>query len=154
MSLAIPVDFVGMNLTPAEHERFMSKTAKQGDCWLWQAPLDKDGYGVFYLRRRPRRAHRVGWYMLRGEIPAGMVINHVCGNRHCVNPQHLEMVTVRENALKDSRSLGALNARKMHCPEGHNYDRVYSGQRYCSTCEATKARRLRAKWRAEDTLAV
>lgn len=143
-----------MNLTPAEHDRFMSKVEENNGCWLWRDPLDKDGYGSFYLRRKRRRAHRVGWYMLRGEIPEGMVINHICGHRHCVNPQHLTLFTVRENALKDSRSIGAVNARKTHCRQGHIFDRVYGGQRYCSTCDAAKARRLRAKWRAEDTLAV
>lgn len=143
-----------MNLTTAEHERFMGRTKKHLGCWLWQGPLDKDGYGSFYLRRKARRAHRVGWYMLHGEIPDGMVINHVCGHRNCVNPQHLTLMTVRENALKDSYSIGAVNARKTHCPQGHTYDKVYSGGRYCSTCEAAKSRRLQAKWRAEDTLKV
>lgn len=132
----------------------MSKVEKRNDCWLWQGQLDKDGYGTFYLRRVGRRAHRVGWYMLNGEIPEGMVVNHVCGHRNCVNPQHLDLLTPRENALKDSRSLGAINARKVHCPEGHEYDREYSGQRYCSICEAAKRRRLRIKWSAEDTLRV
>lgn len=143
-----------MNLTESEHSRFMSKVLVENDCWLWQGPLDKDGYGTFYLRRRSRRAHRVGWYMHHGEIPQGMVVNHKCRRRHCVNPQHLEVVTVRENALKDSRSIGAINARKTHCPKGHPYDRTYGRQRYCSICDAEKARRLRRTWRAQDTLRV
>lgn len=143
-----------MALTPNEHARFMSKIVKANDCWLWQGPLDKDGYGTFYLRRRGRRAHRVGWYLMHGEIPEGLVVNHVCRNRHCVNPQHLELITARENSLKDSKSVGAINARKTHCPQGHPYDRTYGNQRYCSICEAAKSRRLRTKWRNEDTLRV
>lgn len=143
-----------MNLTTPEHERFMSKITKRNGCWLWEGPLDRDGYGMFYLRRRNRRAHRVGWFLLRGEIPRGMVVNHKCGHRHCVNPQHLEIVTTRQNSLKDSRAVGAVNARKTHCAKGHPYDRQYGGQRYCSTCDREKQRRLRAKWRAEDTLNV
>lgn len=143
-----------MNLTPAEHERFIDKTVEHNGCWLWQGPLDKDGYGTFYLRRKNRKAHRVGWFLLHGPIPEGLVVNHKCNHRHCVNPQHLNLLTVRENALEDSRGLGAVNARKTHCPRGHAYDRKWGNQRSCSTCETDKKRRLRAKWRTEDTLAV
>jgi hypothetical protein len=138
---------------PDEVDRFASKYLVVGDCWLWQSPLDKDGYGSFYFRRRSRRAHRVAWFLHRGPIPSGLVVNHVCKNRHCVNPQHLELLTARENALQDSLSPASLNVRKTHCKQGHEFDRVYGGQRYCSVCDAEKARRLRARWRAEDDIA-
>lgn len=139
-------------MTDAEYERFMSKTHRDGDCLLWDGPLDKDGYGHFYLRRRNRGSHRVAWWNVRGDIPDGMVVNHKCRNRHCVNPQHLEVITARENSLRDSTSPAALNARKVMCPRGHAYDRKYGRQRYCSICEREKSRRLRAKWIAADTV--
>lgn len=142
-------------LTPQEAARFHSRyEVSSMGCWLWQGPLDKDGYGMFYLRRKNRRAHRVGWYSRFGEVPVGKIVDHSCGIRHCVNPSHLRLQTVRQNALENSRGLGAINARKTHCPAGHEYDRVYGGQRYCSTCERAKARRLRRRWRIEDTLRV
>lgn len=149
------------NLSESEKQRFNSRIRKESTgCHVWTGPLDKDGYGTFYLRRKNRRAHRVAWYDMHSEIADGMVVNHVCRNRACVNAQHLQVVTVAENNLNDSTTVSAINARKTHCQNGHPYDRVYrtkkgSGvQRYCSICAAEKKRKLRAKWVAEDTLKV
>lgn len=80
----------------------------------------------------------------------GMVVDHHCGIRACVNPSHLRLQTPRQNSLENSRSAAAVNARKTHCAHGHPLDRKYGKQRYCSICQAAKTRRLRAKWRAED----
>lgn len=150
-----------MYLTEAEARRFQSKyVAAENGCWLWQGPLDKDGYGTFYLRRRTRRAHRVGWFSTHGPVPNGQVIDHFCQNRHCVNPAHLRAITAEANSLENSRSIPALNRAKTHCPKDHPYDRAYITKRtgrpvrYCSVCEREKRKRLRAKWRAEDTLNV
>lgn len=70
-----------------------------------------------------------------------------------------QVATIRENTLRDSAAVSAINARKTHCKNGHPFDRVYGSgkgrtQRYCSVCEAAKSRRLHAKWRAEDKLNV
>lgn len=136
-----------------EVERFESKYDKQpSGCHVWNGPLDRDGYGTFFFRKLNRRAHRVAWFLIHGPIPNGMIVNHKCRNRACVNHQHLELITRGDNALLDSGSVAALNARKTHCPKGHPYDRKYGKQRYCSICEREKQTRLRLKWRAEDPL--
>jgi len=142
------------NLSPDELHRFNSKWIKVHDCHLWQAPLDRDGYGTFFFRKFNRRVHRVAWFMLHGAIPKGMVVNHTCRKRNCVNPQHLQIMSPVENSMRDSTSVGYINSQKTHCPYGHILDRKYGKQRYCSVCSREKSKRLRRKWKAEDTLNV
>jgi hypothetical protein len=140
------------NFTSEEMVRFNAKWKKKGDCHMWLGALDKDGYGTFFFRRLNRRAHRVAWYGSKGDIPSGLVVNHTCRNRNCVNPSHLQAITATENNLRDSSSVGYINSQKTSCPKGHAYDRKYGKQRYCSICEAEKTRRLRKKWKEEDVL--
>jgi hypothetical protein len=135
--------------TPEEIERFNSKWTAVGDCHVWQGYKDKDGYGVLTFRRASRRAARVAMFLAGRPIPPGKLANHTCRNRACVNPQHIEPVTKRQNSLKDSTSVGYLNSQKTHCKKGHAYDRKYGKQRYCSICESVKSKRLRAKWKIE-----
>ena len=92
-------------------------------CWLWMRNLYA-GYGAFSLNLKPRPAHVASWLLRRGEIPAGMVIDHMCRVRSCVNPDHLRLVTRRVNCTENSVSPAALNRLKTHCPRGHAYDRV------------------------------
>jgi hypothetical protein len=140
-----------MRYNESEIKRFNNRWVKSGDCYLWQGYLDKDGYGTFFFRKLNRRAHRVSYYMFVGDIPDGMVIDHICAKRNCVNPAHLRVLTPRENSL-DSRGIGAQNARKTHCKYGHPFDRKYGKQRYCSICSNEKSKRLQAKWRSENTI--
>lgn len=132
-----------------ELERFRSFFEVVGDCYLWKGWLDRDGYGSFFFRRKSRRAHRVAYFMKNGPIPDKMVVDHLCKNRNCVNPEHLRIVTAKENSLENSNSVGAINAAKTHCKNGHPFDRKYGKQRYCSICQAVKTKRLRKIWLVE-----
>lgn len=83
---------------------FFSKIRQTGSgakaCWEWTSYRDKDGYGMFCLRRAGRRAHCVAWTIEHGQIPDGLEIDHLCRNRACVRPSHMELVTHRENLLR------------------------------------------------------
>lgn len=117
-------------------------TTEHGNCWQWQGSLTADGYGRFThraLNPYTRRAHREMWEQANGEaIPGGMVIDHLCRNRRCINPLHLEVVTVEENARRSIE--WNANRAKTHCPSGHEYDtdNTYThprtGQRACRAC--------------------
>lgn len=136
-------------ITKQELERFNKCIKKVGKCLFWQKHLDKDGYGIFYFRKKNRRAHRVAYYITFGDIPKGMVIDHICRHRNCVEISHLRLITAKQNTLENSNSVGAINAMKTHCKFGHPFDRKYGKQRYCSICQTNKTKRLRKKWAKE-----
>lgn len=78
-------------------QRFWAKVRKTPDCWQWGAATNSDGYGQIRADGCMRPAHRISWEFAHGPIPEGMVIDHRCGNRLCVNPAHLRIVTRSQN---------------------------------------------------------
>lgn len=137
-------------------ERFWSKVDKQGpdECWQWLAAKQRNGYGVIGLGGhdgRMVRTHRVSYELAHGPIPEGLIIDHLCRNRGCVNPAHLEAVDQRTNLLRGTGA-SARNHVKSTCPQGHPYSGVNSrGDRICHTCLAAAARRGKARRRAART---
>ena len=112
--------------------------ATDEDCWLWAGGVDYHPGGS-YGRFQRRRAHKVAYELLVGPIDLGKVLDHLCRNRLCVNPAHLESTTNRENILR-GHGTAAVNARKTHCYRGHPlvgsnlYINPSSGDRRCETC--------------------
>lgn len=90
-------------------------------CWEWTGAKISTGYGEIKVGGSPKLVHRLSYELHVAPIPDGMQIDHLCGNRLCLNPEHLEVVTRRENILRSSAPT-AQNAVKTHCPRGHLYD--------------------------------
>lgn len=120
------------------------------DCHLWRGAVDEYGYGKV---RTPNGAttgcHIVAWELATGNaVPEGWHVDHLCRIRRCCNADHLEAVPHAENVLR-GESFSARNARKTHCPRGHEYTedniRWHSGRRECRTCVNQRDRERRAE---------
>jgi HNH endonuclease len=133
-------------------KRFHAKTLADdtGDCIVWTAGKNQDGYGLFRWGGGPTRgAHRISYEHWVGPIPAGLEIDHLCRLRSCVNPFHLEAVTHRENWWRGNQA-SALPSRTGHCKRNHEMTPANSapnggGRVICRTCANAGKRERRAR---------
>lgn len=136
-------------------DRFGEKIERnESGCWLWMAGVHL-GYALFSFGGKTIFGHRFAYEAFRCEIPKGLQIDHLCRNRRCVNPFHMQAVTQRENILRGI-GLPAENAKKTHCLRGHPFNESNTFlkrsrgrvQRICRTCNIIKLRELRKRTRA------
>jgi hypothetical protein len=141
------------NGTPvAERMAYYTLINLETGCHDWLG-CKRMGYGQIRVAGRTARAHRVAWELKNGPVPCGLHLDHLCRNRGCVNPAHLEPVTHRENVL---RGVGptAINVAKTHCGQGHalsgaNLDSwtLKHGHRKCVICKRATNRSYKASRR-------
>ena len=123
---------------PRLPSRFWQKTQiLDSGCWGWTGAIDAEGYARFRWQGRNALAHRVAYEHCVSSVPKGLDLDHLCRNHPCVNPEHLEPVTRRENLRRGYRY------RPTHCPQGHPYAGSnlyqYGNHRQCRTCNINRA---------------
>jgi hypothetical protein len=137
-------------------ERFWERVVKRGpdECWGWKGFVQINGYGTYKHKAFTTvAAHRIAYELTYGPVPRHLQMDHLCRNRGCVNPNHVEPVTQQEN-IRRGTGISVLNAAKTHCPKGHVYAgknvRISpKGYRFCRECARVHSEEFRQKKRAD-----
>lgn len=137
----------------------VDKTSSETGCWLWTAMKDTGGYGTVSWNGKMKKSHRISYLLTRGEVSKALTLDHLCRNRACVNPDHLEPVTMRVNALRGFGA-SAQNAKRTHCKHGHElsgdnlaiYQGKYGEFRQCRICTRKRAHLWTAKARRNQKI--
>lgn len=130
-------------------EKLNTKSSFKNGCKEWTWGLSKSGYAVVWFYGYSIRAHRLMYLIFNGKLIDGMVIDHECRNRKCINPKHLRQVTPRQNAIENNNGWSAINIKKTKCINGHklNKNNIYNQPgtnfRYCRKCANLRERQSR-----------
>lgn len=133
-----------VTIPPFDVAKFLRHIVKQRNgCWSYNMARDKHGYSNCTINRDKYRAHRVCFTLFNGQIKRGKVLDHICRNTYCINPDHLREVSPRTNVLENSEGVAAINLAKTHCYKGHELSgenlRVSNGKRVCRKCRRVDA---------------
>lgn len=148
---------IGGPIADTPLKRFMGRVEVDGDCWIWVGATNGDArYGHF----QGMNAHRWAYMNIAClPIPKGMVLDHLCRQTRCVNPDHVEVVTQRENIMRGGWG-SSTNARKTHCKRGHEFTAeniapwaARQGTRACLTCDRLYKRARQAGMTLDEWLA-
>jgi len=124
-------------------ERFWSKVEKTHSCWFWTGSITSWGYGQVWFMAKHGIAHKISYELAYGPVDTGKHVDHLCRNRACVRPDHLEMVSKKENILR-GESPPAINGSRKVCKRGHLFTKR-KDQRVCNECV-----RIKYKERVDD----
>lgn len=131
-------------------KRFMGKVMFEPNtgCWLWNGPWNHAGYGSFKLHNSNVRSHKISFIHFKGLVRPGLSVAHKCHTRCCVNPDHLESISHKQNCIDR-------NKRKIYCNKGHlftdeNKKPQNKGKSYCCRICANEANRLYRLQRKAD----
>lgn len=133
-------------------QRFWSRVHKTNGCWIWLGATNPKGYGQFFWKRGDashsytRPAHIVAYELSLGPVPKGRELDHICQNRRCVNPAHLEPITHKENLMRGD-TVCARKKMQTHCVNGHAFSPENTafeknGTRRCIECRRARQRRV------------
>lgn len=137
-------------------KRLLAHSKRWNNCLVWQLSGLAKGYGQIWVgpgKGHMRLAHRISYELWVGPIPEGWEIDHLCKNKACIEPTHLEAVSREEHQRRTDQ--GAFNLAKTQCPEGHAYDETntyrHGTRRHCKTCRRARVRRWREQQKAKLT---
>ena len=136
-------------------ERLISKVdwKSEGSCWDWLGTINEYGYPKISIENHPRRAHRISYEAFIGPIPKGLDLDHLCRNRKCINPKHLEPVTRKENLNRSpitfwrgGQTTAKIKKSRTHCKHGHEWSEENTyihtyGWRVCRECKKIQERK-------------